>query len=299
MNWQKLGRIYVPDDGEAWGLSHAANPVAEHRGGDVFRIYFSTRDLRNRSSIGWIDIDITDPQTILAKAQEPALSPGDIAMFDDSGVSIGCIVPVGEKRYLYYMGWRLMVTTPWQNTLGLAVSDGPDQPFRRLSRFPLFEFDETDPYTVSYPWIMHDQSKFRMWYGSSTAWGAELRDMRHLLKYAESDDGVTWRRENLVAIGFSGPDEYAICKPCVVRDEDCYRMWFCSRGDAYRIYYAESRDGLTWRREAGPDLDVSASGWDSHMVEYPFVFDHKGERYMLYCGDGLAKAGFGLAILEQ
>jgi hypothetical protein len=76
-----------------------------------------------------------------------------------------------------------------------------------------------------------------------------------------------------------------------------YRMWFCARGSAYRIYYAESFDGTSWRRAIGPDMEVSESGWDSEMVEYPFVFDHKGDRYMLYAGNGFGKTGFGIAVL--
>ncbi len=298
MNWRKLGRIFAPDGTTPWAAAYAANPVAEHRGGNIFRIYFSTRDDQNRSSIAFVEIDIEDPQTILATSQEPVLSPGDLAMFDDSGASIGCIVPVGDKRYLYYMGWHLTVTVPWQNTLGVAVSAGHDQPFRRHSRFPMFALDETDPYTVSYPWVIHANGKFRMWYGSNIAWGSEKGDMRHLIKYAESADGLTWDRRDVVAIDFSGPAEYAICKPCVVVDGNIFRMWFCARGQSYRIYYAESDDGVSWRRDERPALDVSSSGWDSEMVEYPFVFDHHGSRYMLYAGNGFGKTGFGLAKLE-
>ena len=46
-------------------------------------------------------------------------------------------------------------------------------------------------------------------------------------------------------------------------------------------------------------LDVSPSGWDSEMVCYPHVFDHKGKRYMLYNGNGYGRTGFGLAVLEE
>jgi predicted GH43/DUF377 family glycosyl hydrolase len=217
-------------------------------------------------------------------------------MFDDSGASIGCIVKVGDKRYLYYMGWHLTVSVPWQNALGLAVSETQDGPFVRRARFPTVPLDETDPYTISYPWVSNENGKFRMWYGSNIAWGATKAEMRHLIKYAESDDGIHWTRNNHVAIDFSGPEEYAICKPCVVKDGDRYRMWFCARGKAYRIYYAESDDGITWRRQSEPDLSVSDSGWDSEMVEYPFVFDHKGARYLLYSGNTFGQTGFGLAV---
>ena len=80
-------------------------------------------------------------------------------------------------------------------------------------------------------------------------------------------------------------------------------MWFSCRsgkGETYRIGYADSPDGIAWtRRDGAAGIDISASGWDSEMIEYPFVFDHKGERYMLYNGNGYGKTGFGLAVLEN
>ena len=299
MKWTKLGRVYVPDGRLPWARSYAANPVAEQVEGDLYRIYFSTRDENNRSSIGFVEIDIRNPLKALRMPEIPVLTPGDLAMFDDSGASIGCIVPVGNKRYLYYMGWHLTVTVPWQNALGLAISDAPSDPFLRYSRFPVVELNDIDPYTISYPWVAVENGRFRMWYGSNIAWGAKKEDMRHLIKYAESDDGIHWVRDNLVAIDFSGPDEYAICKPCIRQDGEVYRMWFCARGKAYRIYHAQSDDGIAWRRTPEPAIDVSDSGWDSEMVEYPFVFDHGGDRYMLYAGNGFGKAGFGIAILNR
>ena len=82
-----------------------------------------------------------------------------------------------------------------------------------------------------------------------------------------------------------------------------YEMWFSYRsgsGEKYRIGYALSKDGRRWElalEEAG--IDVSLNGWDSEMIEYPFIFDHKGQRYMLYNGNGYGKTGFGLAVLDH
>ena len=45
-------------------------------------------------------------------------------------------------------------------------------------------------------------------------------------------------------------------------------------------------------------MDVSAEGWDGEMIEYPYVFEHRGRPYLLYCGDGYGRAGFGIAISE-
>jgi hypothetical protein len=81
-------------------------------------------------------------------------------------------------------------------------------------------------------------------------------------------------------------------------------MWYSYRGNkkitTYRIGYAESENGLSWKRKddkAG--IDVSSKGWDSEMICYPFVFMHGGKQYMLYNGNGFGITGFGIAILEK
>lgn len=127
--------------------------------------------------------------------------------------------------------------------------------------------------------------------------------MRHLLKYAESHDGIHWKRDGAIAVDFKCPEEYAICKPCVLKDPDVYPMWFCARGDVdretYRICYAESKNGITWERmDERETIDLSETGWDSEMIEYPYVFDHKDSRYMLYAGNGYGLTGFGVAVQE-
>lgn len=297
--WRKLGLVFHPDGSRPWGRTHAANPVAEHMSEGRWRIYYSSRDENNRSSVSWVDIDLDNSAKVLAEAQEPVLLPGASGTFDDAGCSIGCIAQVGVKRFLYYMGWHLPADAPWRNTIGLAVSDGPDQPFRRWSDQPIVGIDQTDPFTISYPWVSVEDGRFRMWYGSDLTQSETRGVMQHVFKYAESRDGIHWQRHNHIAVGFDFPGEYALSRPCVLKDADRYRMWFSSRGDTYRIRYAESDDGKVWRRigdKAG--IDVSAEGWDSEMIEYPCVFEHRGRPYMLYCGNGYGRTGFGIAVGE-
>jgi hypothetical protein len=50
------------------------------------------------------------------------------------------------------------------------------------------------------------------------------------------------------------------------------------------------------RRDA--NIHTSLNGWDSEMIAYPFVFDHKDQRYMLYNGNEYGRTGFGLAMLN-
>ena len=51
MHWRKLGMVFRGAGQYPWMASHAANPVAESRGGDVYRVYFSCRDRDNRSHV--------------------------------------------------------------------------------------------------------------------------------------------------------------------------------------------------------------------------------------------------------
>lgn len=299
MKWRKLGKVFQPSGELDWARSHAANPFPEHIENNLFRVYFSTRDAQNRSSIGYVVLDLSANAKVLEVSDEPVLRPGELGMFDDCGVSIGCILSIGGVRYLYYMGWNLSVTVPWKNAIGLAISESSDRPFKRISRFPIVPLDEIDPYTISYPWVLPEGDRYRMWYGSNLRWGPQKEDMLHVIKYAESVDALHWEKSGLIAIDSETNDENAICRPCVVSDAEGYRMWFCSRGAKYRIQHAISQDGLKWTR-LGRDrgIDVSEEGWDSDMIEYPCVFDHEGRRFMLYAGNSFGATGFGLAVLE-
>jgi hypothetical protein len=301
MRWRKLGRVFVPDGTREWMRSHAANPVPESLGGNEFRMYFGSRDGAGRSHIGSVDVELsTGGGRVLRVCDEPVLSPSRPGPFDDSGTSMGCLVRDGDRTLLYYLGWNLGVTVPWRNFIGLAVRDRPGGRFEKHSLAPVLDRSAADPFSLTYPCVIRDGGVCRMWYGSSLTWGPAEADWRHAVKAAESDDGVSWRRDGAVAIGLEHPGEWVVNRPWVLRDAALYRMWYCYRGDRYRIGYAESADGRTWvRRDELAGIDVTPGEWDGTMICYPCVFDAPGGRFLLYNGDGHGRTGFGLAVLDQ
>lgn len=300
-HWIKKGLVFTPPENLEWMNSHSAVPTADHLHDDVFRIYFSGRDSQSRSQIGFFDIDIENHK-IANISHLPILSHGKAGMFDESGSMISWLAKHDNTKYMYYIGWNIGVLTPFRNAIGLATSRGDSGVFQRYSKGPVLDRSVYDPCFVAGPCVLVEKNLWRIWYISCIKWEQRKEDLRHYyhIKYAESTDGIHWNRKGIVCIDFKSDDEYAISRPCVLKDDGTYKMWYSYRGESYRIGYAESEDGITWeRKDEEVGLDVSESGWDSEMIEYPFVFDHKGRRYMLYNGNGYGKTGIGIAVLEN
>jgi predicted GH43/DUF377 family glycosyl hydrolase len=284
-------------------LTHAAVPTADWIGDDLFRVYFGCRDSQNRARVGFVEIDITNPKNILRISDRPLVDLGELGTFDDSGVLMSWITNVDGRKYLYYTGWNLGVTVSFRNNIGLAISDDGGDSFVRYSPAPIVDRSRYDPSFAANPCVIYDEGLWRMYYLSCFKWERVNGKPKHYyhLKYAESQNGIDWKREGIVSIEFRSDVEYAISRPSALRDNGIYKMWYSYRasehGPTYRIGYAESSDGVAWQRKDDQvAIDVSPSGWDSEMIEYPHVFDHKGVRYMLYNGNEYGKTGFGLAV---
>lgn len=299
--WKKLGQLYCPSGTNRHPklLSHAANPLPVHIGNDVYRVFFSGRDSENRSSVGAVDIDIVRRE-IVKEHREPFFVHGSPGSFFADGVSIGNCYEVDGVRYMLFMGWQNPRDSHWRGDIGRLVIK-PDFTLELERDTPLMGVDSTDPISLSYPWVTaNSDGLFRMWYGSTINWDAGNGEMLHVINYASSEDGHRWQRHGL-AVPYELGVAQAFSRPTISGStEHGYEMWCSYRsgtGEPYRIGYAVSKDGKQWQLNLNQTgIDVSTAGWDANMIEYPFVFDHKGEQYMLYNGDGYGATGFGMAI---
>ncbi|MDQ3918990.1 MAG: hypothetical protein M3348_10975 [Acidobacteriota bacterium] len=299
MAWQKLGLVFTPSGEFPWMKSHAANPVALHLGGGLYRVYFASRDERNRSHVGYVEFDVNRPKEILRVSDEPALAPGPLGFFDDHGVYAASVVERGGELLMYYTGWNPGPWPMYYPSVGVAASRDGGRSFRKMFKSPILARSEHDPWMISQPFVMSDEGRWRMWYISGYKWETEEDGLHsyYNIKYGESEDGINWERNGLVCIGHL-PGERNIARPCLLKEGGLYKAWFPRHaGRGYRIGYAESPDGYAWtRKDEEGGLDVSESGWDSEAVSYPWVFVHEGSRYMLYNGNDFGREGFGLAV---
>jgi hypothetical protein len=301
MRWLKQGLIFTPPNDLSWMSTHAALPVADISG-DICRIYFSGRDSKGRAQIGWFEVNLDNPAHILGISQQPAIGLGPLGAFDDNGVTSCWIVNHTGRKYQYYTGWSLGVTVPFYFYIGLAISDDGGESFHKVSRAPILERNNIDPYLTASPCVLVENGLWRMWYISCTGWEPHGDQPMHYyhIKYAESADGIVWQRTGTVCIDYTSLGEHAFARPCVIKSDGIYKMWYSYRGASYRIGYAESVDGLHWQRKDDiVGIDVSETGWDSEMVAYSDVFEHQGRYYMLYNGNGYGRTGIGLAVLES
>ena len=302
MFWRKLGRLYNPEDIHPKLRTHAANPLAVLLSGGIYRVFFSGRDDQNRSSVGFVDVDIPNCE-VVAICDRPVFEHGPASSFYSHGVSIGNCYKAGELNYIVFMGWQSPPGNHWRGEIGRLVLD-KDFSLRLDGDRPLLAIDTMDPISLSYPWVRQDEEGiYRMWYGSTMAWDAGNGEMLHVVHHAVSTDGHHWLRRGL-AVPYSLGRAQAFSRPSALGSrEEGYEMWFSYRGRSgqkYRIGYAISALGDHWTlklEETG--IDVSPDGWDSEMIEYPFVFDHDGTRYMLYNGNDYGRTGFGIARLEK
>jgi len=304
--WRRRGLLVPAPAPVPWARSHAALPTVAPRAGGApgtWDLYLACRDERNRAQVARATLTASDDGTLSVGAfdAEPALGLGELGAFDDSGVTVSCAVDHGDERFLFYSGWTLGVTVPFYFYAGLAVSRDGGATFTRASRAPVLERSDADPFLTASPAVLIENGTWRMWYVSAAGWrvvdGAPQH--RYHVRYAESEDGVRWRRDGRVALDFASDGEYAFGRPCVVKDADAYRMYFCARGDTYRLAYATSPDGLAWERD---DRAVALSGepeaWEADAAAYPWVLDDgAGTRHMLYNGNGYGASGVGWATL--
>ncbi|MBC7602562.1 MAG: hypothetical protein H7255_07885 [Ramlibacter sp.] len=304
--WQKLGLLYCPSSDRRHPklLSHAANPLPVHMVGDIYRVYFSGRDALKRSSVGAVDVDIVKRQVVKEHA-EPFFEHGPAGSFYADGVSVGnCYDDSGGRKHMLFMGWQNPSDAHWRGDIG-RLQVGGDFGLTMVDAQPLLASDATDPLGLSYPWVMRagadapPDALFDMWYGSTLNWDAGNGEMLHVIQHSRSADGAHWEKEGL-AVPFEIGVAQAYSRPTVVRDAHGLHMWFSYRGkvgQTYRIGYAFCPPGGSWElRLADTGIDVSSDGWDCEMIEYPFVFEHGGLRYMLYNGNGYGRSGFGLAV---
>ncbi|RAP27592.1 hypothetical protein DID74_00380 [Candidatus Marinamargulisbacteria bacterium SCGC AG-333-B06] len=284
--------------------SHATTPVPIYLSGDRFRIFFSSRNKLNQNQLGYVDIDLNNPQEIIGMSSTPSLSLGPLGFFDCDGMYGTSIIKVNDKLILYYAGWNAGKDGLFYSSIGMAESTDLGKSFKRVSNAPILSRDEIDPWAVMAPFVIKDNDKWNMYYTSGIKLYKENDTLKSFydVKLAISDDGYKWKKTGTVCIPLKN-DMTNIARANVIKQQNKFLVWFpyvSNSTNQYRIGYGESSDGIHFGKfKYDNDLKVTEnSTWDNEAVTYPYVFYHNNKQYMLYNGNQFGKTGFGLAVYE-
>ncbi len=310
MEWEKKGLIFNPKKNNSNWINHyAALPVCDLISDELLRIYFSTRDKEGRSIPTFIDVNPENPSEIYNVHDKSILDLGNQGSFDDNGIMPSSIVNFNNKKYLYYIGWNPQVTVSYRLSIGLAISNDDGVTFNKYSIGPLLDRDVNEPFFNTAPYVIVENNKWKMWYVSCTGWKNinNWPEPYYLIRYAESNDGINWKRKNVECIGYDDFTD-AIGKPCVYKTDGIYKMIYSYRNavdyrinksKSYRLGYAESNDGIKWNRKDKEFVfNENVANWEDIMQEYSTTYVFKNVRYIIYNGNGFGESGFGYAKIE-
>jgi hypothetical protein len=268
MTWLNRGCIFNPADHELpWAKSHGMLPVAEPIGEDLFRIYFSGRDEKNESHIGYLDLDILTEDTVVNP--EPLLSPGRGFMKD--GVSPTFYVP--ERNALYIMGWRKSKWGPEERTGILHLDTG------KIERPPAVK----PGFNVAVVTCLINRSGIYEVYYDGADRFVSPKERYYSIK-RRTYYGALWLDGETTVFPPEGNESRTSCFRALGD-----RGFFCTaEGDSrdYRIFEAQ-RVGEKWER-LGP-LET-----DGEWCSYPFPIEHKGKIYILASSAEYGRHGFGM-----
>lgn len=311
--WKKKGMIFSPKNHYSWMSTHAQCPFPLDFG-DFIRIYFATREAYQngmcRAFGGFVDVEKDNLQNIIRVSERPLLDLGGVGEFDEFGSMPISVVPHNGEYYLYYVGWTRSFSVPYDWEIGFAKSKDGER-FEKIGKGPLVGPTLYEPYLNSTPVVYKfADDDWHMFYHTGVQWlkGADKLESQYLIKHAISVDGIDWKRTSVPIIPTKVENECQTT-PAIMCIGHKYHMFFCYRhgldfrdasDKAYRIGYAWSDDLTTWTRDdSQAGIDVSPTGWDSQMIEYPHISKINGKYVMFYCGNHFGRDGFGFAELEE
>lgn len=318
MRWQKLGRIFNPDDHP---LPEGCAQFAQSPQAIVFdefvRIYFSTRSIdgagrKYRSHVAFVDMD-KEFRGVLGKPRGGVIDLGRLGCFDEHGIFPFSVLRDGDRLLAYTTGWSRRVSVSVETGIGLAVSEDGGQTFQRLGDGPVLSASLHEPYLVGDAFVRIIGGLFHMWYIFGTRWKSysthSAPDRIYKIGHAVSNDGIHWEKEEarqIIADRLGADESQAL--PSVTQIGDRYHMFFCfrqswdfrvNRERGYRIGHAWSNDLRSWvRDDETPSLRGTPGEWDSDMQCYPHVFEIDDRIVLLYNGNEFGRHGFGAAVLQ-
>lgn len=259
--------------------------------GKHYHMYYADR----RNGIGFAVASVAKPTEWKEHPASPVLKALGEPHWEGNCINQPRLAKVTDTHWrMYYTGWGQGL---WR--MGLAESFDGGIRWKRYQDDPIIPLGSQGSYDTEaavVPMVVKSGGSWKMWYT-----GSSNRKLSINICYATSPDGIHWDKYSgnpvLSIIKDSQWETSVISRPYVLEEDGIVKMWYSMRGPSYRIGYAESLDGVHWERSSlNPILDISSSGWDHDMVEYPEIDVVGGVYRMWYCGNGFGTVGYSEGV---
>ena len=145
--------------------------------------------------------------------------------------------------------------------------------FTKYSNGPVFGNKETGTVFDGYVW--KDNGKYRM----DFSWRP-----KKACAVTFSDDGINWS-DPIITLEYDESTgwEDTLNRNCVIKVDGKYKMWYTGQAREHSyIGYAESDDGLTFKRILNEPVMISEYPWEGESVMNPCVMFEHGKYRMWY-----------------
>jgi hypothetical protein len=302
MIWKKNCLIYKPEREAAWWRSHAMAPAALLYNEQTIRVFMGCWDENGIARIGYIDIQLDEPKTILRVSEQPVLDIGRPGCFDDNGVFPGHVYEHQGIVYLYYTGFQKLDRIPFTNFCGLAISKDGGDTFVRVSEAPVMDRSDEGLFTRAGTSIVVEDGIFRSCYCAGSSWVTVAGKARPVYEvyYTESSNGIDFDRRGRCIVKCDLSVEHGLGRPQLTKIEDSYYVFYTRRLLDYRYHMgvAKSSNLVDWQRMDDLLAPIAHGGkgdFDGDMVYFPCVLQCKKKLLLFYSGNGYGRGGFGYA----
>lgn len=223
------------------------------------------------------DVRFTNGKGGFLKTQRGVWYPGDKAVFQ---VTLPLLParPSNVTIYIYY--------------------DNPTVSWQKYESNPVFQNDPNKDWendSVRDTSIVWNGSYYCMFYQGMKHPIAGDPDYETAIGFAVSEDGISWTRMNngepvLTKNTSNAWEATGVGIPDVLYENNIFHMWYSGRSSLdgkYRVGYANSTDGITWKRNLNnPILDVGKS-WKfdyRSIYHHGTIHDDNGNYTMIYTG---------------
>ncbi len=262
------------------------NPVLGSKElGTCFDVYVTKENGRYRMDFSWrpeksLAVTFSDDGVNWEKPQ--ITLPGDENSDWEYHVNRNCVLKVGGKYKMWYTGQ----TSDFKSScIGYAESDDGIN-FKRVQKDciikPQYNWEKL---SVMNPCVLYENGKYRMWYAAGETYEPNV------LAYAESDDGILWKKlpNPILKADKNNVYEQDRIGGCqVIKTDDMgYVMFYIGYEniDKAQICIARSNDGITnWQKSpSNPIISPDAEKWDGDACYKPsFLWNEEGNKWMLW-----------------